>query len=89
MAAGCQRLRWHSTPSRTDARVCGRRRAGEAAPAAIFNAMVAHPEFVAGTDRLDTDLMRVAGTRLFAKVGAEGLLLRGHSLDQARCRAES
>jgi L-asparaginase II len=43
-----------------------------AAPAAIFNAMVAHPEFVAGTDRLDTDLMRVAGTRLFAKVGAEG-----------------
>ena len=38
----------------------------------IFNAMVAHPEFVAGTDRLDTDLMRVAGTRLFAKVGAEG-----------------
>ncbi len=42
------------------------------APAKIFNAMVAHPEFVAGTDRLDTDLMRVAGSRLFAKVGAEG-----------------
>ena len=45
---------------------------GEAAPAAIFNAMVAHPEFVAGTDRLDTALMRTAGTRLVAKVGAEG-----------------
>jgi L-asparaginase II len=45
---------------------------GDAAPSAIFNAMVAHPEFVAGTDRLDTDLMRVAGARLFAKVGAEG-----------------
>ena len=42
------------------------------APGRIFNAMVKHPEFVAGTDRLDTDLMRVAGGRLFAKVGAEG-----------------
>lgn len=44
----------------------------EPAPSKIFNAMVAHPEFVAGTDRLDTDLMRVTGTKLFAKVGAEG-----------------
>jgi len=34
--------------------------------------MVAHPEYVAGTGRLDTDLMRVANGRLFAKVGAEG-----------------
>jgi L-asparaginase II len=34
--------------------------------------MVAHPEYVAGTDRLDTSLMRVAGPRLVAKVGAEG-----------------
>jgi L-asparaginase II len=45
---------------------------GDAAPSAIFNAMVAHPEYVAGTDRLDTALMRVAGTQLVAKVGAEG-----------------
>jgi L-asparaginase II len=45
---------------------------GDAAPAAIFNAMVASPELVAGTDRLDTDLMRAAETRLIAKVGAEG-----------------
>ena len=45
---------------------------GDPAPAAIFNAMVAHPEYVAGTDRLDTALMRAAGTPLFAKVGAEG-----------------
>ena len=45
---------------------------GDAAPAAIFNAMVAHPEYVAGTDRLDTALMRVAGANLVAKVGAEG-----------------
>jgi len=42
------------------------------APSAVFNAMVTHPEFVAGTDRLDTDLMRVTGSALFAKVGAEG-----------------
>jgi L-asparaginase II len=45
---------------------------GEAAPTTIFNAMVRHPEYVAGTDRLDTDLMRVTNDRLFAKVGAEG-----------------
>jgi L-asparaginase II len=47
------------------------------APAAIFKAMVNHPEFVAGTDRLDTDLMRITGTRLFAKVGAEGFYCAG------------
>ena len=51
--------------------------AGNAAPTAIFNAMVAHPEYVAGTGRLDTDLMRAAGTRLFAKVGAEGFYTAG------------
>jgi L-asparaginase II len=47
------------------------------AAATIFTAMVDHPEFVAGTDRLDTDLMRVAGKRLFAKVGAEGFYCAG------------
>jgi L-asparaginase II len=45
---------------------------GAGAPATVFNAMVAHPEYVAGTDRLDTALMRIAGQRLVAKVGAEG-----------------
>jgi L-asparaginase II len=50
---------------------------GDPAPATIFNAMVAHPEFVAGTDRLDTDLMRAAAGRLFAKVGAEGFYCAG------------
>ena len=50
---------------------------GVPAPSRIFNAMVAHPEFVAGTDRLDTDLMRIAGGRLFAKVGAEGFYAAG------------
>ena len=48
-----------------------------AAPCRIFTAMVQHPEFVAGTDRLDTDLMRIAGGRLFAKVGAEGFYAAG------------
>lgn len=45
---------------------------GKPAPAQIFSAMTAHPEMVAGTDRLDTDLMRTAPGRLFSKVGAEG-----------------
>jgi len=47
------------------------------APTTIFNAMVGHPEYVAGTDRLDTDLMREAGKRLFAKFGAEGYYCAG------------
>ena len=47
------------------------------AAAKIFGAMVDHPEFVAGTDRLDTDLMRAAGKRLIAKVGAEGFYCAG------------
>jgi L-asparaginase II len=47
------------------------------APSTIFRAMVEHPEYVAGTDRLDTDLMRAAGGRLFAKVGAEGFYCAG------------
>lgn len=42
------------------------------APAQIFSAMIAHPDMVAGTDRLDTDLMRTVHGRLFSKVGAEG-----------------
>ena len=50
---------------------------GTTPAAIIFNAMVDHPEFVAGSDRLDTDLMRVAATRLFAKVGAEGFYCAG------------
>lgn len=38
----------------------------------IMDAMIAHPEMVAGPDRLDTDLMRAAGGKLAAKAGAEG-----------------
>jgi L-asparaginase II len=47
------------------------------APARIVQAMGGHPEFVAGTDRLDTDVMRIAKGRLFAKVGAEGFYCAG------------
>lgn len=47
------------------------------APARIFQAMTRHPEFVAGTARLDTDLMRMAKGRVFAKVGAEGFYCAG------------
>lgn len=59
VAEGCARFAAAAADSTTPA-------------ATIFTAMVDHPEFVAGTDRLDTDLMRVAGKRLIAKVGAEG-----------------
>jgi L-asparaginase II len=50
---------------------------GRPAPAAIVAAMTSHPEYVAGTDRLCTDLMREAQGALFAKVGAEGYYCAG------------
>ncbi|MBV8198215.1 MAG: asparaginase [Candidatus Eremiobacteraeota bacterium] len=40
---------------------------------AVRDAMLAHPEYVAGTGRLDTELMRAAGGNLVAKAGAEGV----------------
>jgi L-asparaginase II len=52
-------------------------RRGSEGPATIVHAMTRQPEYVAGTDRLCTDLMRVARGRIFAKVGAEGLYLAG------------
>jgi L-asparaginase II len=39
----------------------------------IRQAMTAHPEMVGGTDRFDTDLMRVYNGRLVAKAGAEAV----------------
>lgn len=46
--------------------------------AAIVTAMTQHPEYVAGTGRLCTSLMRTAASRrLFAKVGAEGYYCAG------------
>jgi L-asparaginase II len=43
----------------------------------VFAAMAAHPEYVAGTDRLCTEVMRVTEGRVFAKVGAEGYYCAG------------
>lgn len=43
------------------------------AAARLREAVAAAPSMVAGTDRLDTRLMEHFGTRLFCKVGAEGV----------------
>ncbi len=43
------------------------------APRRLREAMLAHPELVAGTGRPCTDLMRVAKGEVVAKVGAEGI----------------
>ncbi|MDQ0270581.1 asparaginase [Cytobacillus purgationiresistens] len=45
----------------------------------VKKAMVTYPEMVAGTDRFDTDLMKVFGGRLVAKTGAEGVQCIGDS----------
>lgn len=39
----------------------------------ILDAMAAHPEMVAGTGRLDSDLLSVTGGSVVAKTGAEGV----------------
>lgn len=39
----------------------------------VRDAMTTYPEMVAGTDRLDTDLMAAYGDRIVAKGGAEGV----------------
>jgi L-asparaginase II len=52
-------------------------RRAENAPSKIVQAMVRNPEYVGGTDRLCTELMRVARGRVFAKVGAEGVYCAG------------
>ncbi len=52
--------------------------AEQSTPAAtIVQAMTRHPEYVAGTGRLCTVLMRTASCRVFAKVGAEGYYCAG------------
>lgn len=46
----------------------------------VLDAMAAHPEHVAGTGRVDTDLMALAGAQVSVKTGAEGVfcaVLRG------------
>jgi L-asparaginase II len=59
------------------ARIAAGARTGNDAPARVVEAMVGSPEFVAGTDRLCTQLMRVADGRIFVKVGAEGVYCAG------------
>jgi L-asparaginase II len=44
-----------------------------AALRAVRDAMVAHPEYVAGTKQFDTELMGAAGGDVAAKAGAEGV----------------
>ncbi|MGE3273785.1 MAG: asparaginase [Vicinamibacterales bacterium] len=63
MAAGCARLSAAAAN-------------GDTAPSRVLGAMMQHPEYVAGTDRLCTDLMRAA-RGLWAKVGAEGYYCAG------------
>ena len=59
------------------ARIAAGARTGSAAPARIVEAMVRWPEYVGGTERLCTRLMRIADGRIFAKVGAEGVYCAG------------
>jgi L-asparaginase II len=40
----------------------------------VRDAMLAHPEMVAGENRFDTDLMRIANGRALSKIGAEGVV---------------
>ena len=63
--------------ARAFARLAAAARRGDDAPARIVQAMTRNPEYVAGTERLCTELMRVARGRIFAKVGAEGVYCAG------------
>jgi L-asparaginase II len=43
----------------------------------IVKSMEKYPEMIGGTDRFNTDLMKVTGNKLFAKMGAEGVFCLG------------
>jgi L-asparaginase II len=55
------------------ARLATAARSGDRGPARVLDAMARHPELVAGTGRLCTQLMQATGGRIIAKVGAEGV----------------
>jgi L-asparaginase II len=59
------------------ARLSAAARDASSPPGRVIGAMLAHPEFVAGTNRLCSDLMRASGGRVWAKVGAEGYYCAG------------
>lgn len=60
--------------ARAYARLARAARDGEEAPAAVVEAMIEHPELVAGEGRLTTRLLRRGDGTLLAKEGAEGVL---------------
>jgi L-asparaginase II len=67
-------------PLEAVARACAGLAAAAATPSpaqTVVQAMTRHPEYVAGTGRLCTVLMRTSSTPLFAKVGAEGYYCAG------------
>jgi L-asparaginase II len=59
------------------ARMAAAARAGDPVVSRVVHAMVRWPEYVGGTARLCTQVMRVVGGRIFAKVGAEGVYCAG------------
>ncbi|MGH7467247.1 MAG: asparaginase [Longimicrobiales bacterium] len=59
------------------ARFAAAARRGEMGPARIVAAMTRNPEYVGGSGRFCTELMRVTAGRIFVKVGAEGVYLAG------------
>ncbi len=76
---GCSIPTW-AAPLRAFAGGFARMATGEGLPPAIgaaahriFDAATGHPELVAGTGALDTEVMRAFGGRVFQKGGAEGV----------------
>jgi L-asparaginase II len=59
------------------ARLAAAARTGARPAAPVIEAMLQWPDYVGGTDRLCTQLMRVADGRIFVKVGAEGVYCAG------------
>ena len=59
------------------ARLAVSARTGSLPAAPVVAAMMQWPEYVGGTDRLCTQLMRIADGRIFVKVGAEGVYCAG------------
>ena len=50
---------------------------GETGPRTVVESMVENPFMVAGTDRLCTEIMAMAGDRVVVKLGAEGIYAAG------------
>lgn len=59
------------------ARLVRAARRGDRAPARVVDAMIQHPEMIAGEGRLCTELMQRTAGRMVAKLGAEGVFCVG------------